>query len=176
MLLKISEIEEKLNYRFSPLEPMITGMRLLPGGLSGLEISELQDFAKPTLPGDFKLLLERYDFGNLTIGPVYFSISGHYVRDVIRMTDALCLPRGLLFIAGSDPDDFALNLISGEILLLDREILKIGPVIAKSFEKFLRGLGTAMLRRGEGDNHMLATSIAREVASQDEGFWRRLVA
>lgn len=175
MLLKISEIEEELNYKFSHLEPMITGMRLLPGGFSELDISELQDFAESDLPGDFKFFLERYDFGNLTIGPVYFSVSGYYVRDVIRMTEALCLPRGLLFIAGSDPDDFALNLISGEILLLDREVLKIGPVVARSFEGFLRGVGTAMLRRGEGDNHVLAASIAREVASQDERFWRRLV-
>ncbi|NAG47406.1 hypothetical protein GUC42_24695 [Escherichia coli] len=65
MLLSIEDIKSGLDKEFLPLEPMVTGLRLV-GKIT--EIDEVEDTEKRlgvTFPDTFSSLIRQYNFGYL---------------------------------------------------------------------------------------------------------------
>jgi hypothetical protein len=185
-LLQIEEIQRGLEREFLPLEPMLTGLRLIsresPVDVSVLVAAEEKLGIK--LPREFTEYIARFDFGRLTIGPVAFGSGGDYLKELIETNQHFCWwgggkrPDNLLMVGNSDPYVLLLNASSGEILAMDRESeWTKAPPIARHFDLFVRGLGTVMLGRGDlGDveRERLAELVSSDAGGRDSGFWLSL--
>jgi len=175
----VQEIQQTLDDTFLPLEARgITGMRLVDGGLPEGTIDHFEErLGTQPWPADFKEFLNRYDFGRLTLGPVHFCGNGQYLNDLVRLNGDSSRPSELLVIAGSDPHLILLNLKDGSVLALDNELDWEGArPVARTFELFMRGLGTmAEARARRAAPPSLAKTIAADVGVPDSPYWLTLV-
>ena len=83
-LMTVTDIRDGLEREFLPLEPMLSGFRLVSGGVSSPAVRECERQLGVTFPDDFRALIQTFDFGNLTIGPVAFCETGNYLERLIR--------------------------------------------------------------------------------------------
>ncbi len=175
----MQEIQRGLDSTFLPLEARgLTGMRLIDGGLPEGTIDHFEErLCTPPWPADFREFLNRYDFGRLTLGPVAFCGNGHYLNDLVTLNGRRGRPSELLVIASSDPHLILLNLKDGSVLALDNELgWEAAMPVARTFELFMRGLGTmaeARVRRAAPPS--LAKTIAAGVGVPDSPYWLTLV-
>ncbi len=184
MLLNIDEIKAKLDAEFLPLEPMLSGYRMIDSTIVSDELEGLEKSLNTRFPGEFRNLVFRYDFCNLTIGPIFFGTTGDYIKtlkeyNLSEQTKEWTLgprPNHIVLIADSDPYAICLNCENGHVLaFLHEESLKESVTISSSFELFFRGIGTVILMRTEvEDRYELATQVAAELESQDDDFWMQL--
>lgn len=182
ILLSTHEIQQGLDKEFVPLEPMLTGLRLIGGGLSDAALETFERSMNLSLPTSFRELVKEYDFGKLTIGPVVFCNAGDYVGELTKLNTKVAWwgtgsrPANLLMVANSDPFAILLNLESGEVLAMDAERgWRASVVIARSFDLFVRGVGTTMLVRNQAvDRAALGRSVASEVETSEEPYWLQL--
>jgi len=174
MLLALEDIQARMDKKVDAMELELSRLRLMSGGLADHEISALEKQAGHRLPVDFEALIRRYDFTDLSIGPVDFSFTRVLPYEISGFTIDPQLPEGMLLIAGSDPHDFAIDATTGEIRLLDSELREIRYVVARSFELFVRGVATVMLMRQDTERPALAASVAFAVGAQSVEFWEWL--
>lgn len=171
----MQEIQRDLDHTFLPLEARgITGMRLIDGGLPKETIGYFEArVGTPPWPVDFKELLNRYDFGQLTLGLVHFCGNGHYLNDLVKLNGNRDRPSDLLLIAVSDPHLILLNLKQGSVLALDNGLDWGAAVpIARTFELFMRGIGTLAEARARREaTPSLAETIAACVGVPDSRYW-----
>lgn len=71
-LLTIDGIEKGLDQEFLSLEPMLTGLRLIKRGVSEESLHHAENLFAVAFPDAFRKLIQTYDFGWLTIGPIVF--------------------------------------------------------------------------------------------------------
>jgi len=179
MILKtIQEIQQDLDKAFLPLEARgITGLRLIEGGLPEATIDYFEEGLGVSLPADFRAFLNAYDLGRLTLGPVAFCGNGQYLKHLSALNDNDSRPAELLVIANSDPYLILLNLKGGGVLALDHELgWEAVMPIARTFELFIRGLGTmseARARRAAPAS--LAQAIAADAGVSYSPYWLTLV-
>ncbi|NVE01908.1 SMI1/KNR4 family protein [Massilia sp. BJB1822] len=180
-LLTIEDIKQGLDLEFLPLEPLLNGFRLIAGGVSESEIEIAENNIKEGFPNDFKDMLKKFNFGNLTIGPIAFCNNGNYLKELIELNISNSWwgegfrPPNLLLIANSDPYGILLNVKNNNVLALDPELgWKSAKLIAKDFEKYIRGIGTIMLRRSNSDKTNLAKEVLIDVGSNDSAYWLNL--
>lgn len=186
MLLEIESIQRRLDEQFLPLEPLVTGLRLVKKHNQEDRLTECERKLGITFPSSFVALTTHFDFGNLTIGPVAFCGKGDYFAwliDTNRDGSQLELawwtgahrPEGMVMIAISDPFAFLLDTKSEEIFAFGHVSDGVSEsfVIADRFDHFVRGLGTAMLERNpDGGNANLARRIAASVGvDPNNRFW-----
>ncbi|RCS44775.1 SMI1/KNR4 family protein [Bremerella cremea] len=186
-MLEITEIQTRLDDQFLPLEPMLTGFRLLPSEVTKEDIEHLQHQLNTVLPEQFESMLRRFDFGRFTIGPIAFCNTGDFLAWLCENNQdgsaneypwwgSGARPSDLLLIANSDPYAVLLNCKAGLVSVFkhseswnDHMI-----VVADAFEPFIRGLGTTFLERNEqGGNSSLADEVSNEVGGgRGNAFWR----
>jgi len=77
-LIDINQMQQKLDEQFIPLEPTITGMRLVIKKNQKPSLEQCEVVLKVTFPASFSDLTSHYDFGHFTIGPITFCDSGNY--------------------------------------------------------------------------------------------------
>lgn len=189
MLLELTEIQTRLDEQFLPLEPMLTGFRLVTSPVTQADVERMERQLGVVFPVACSSLVRRFDFGRFTIGPMQFGYSGDFLAEVVEMNqegeaDGNCWwgggarPRDLLLIAGSDPNSLLLNCRTGTVSALQNwEPWPAGEiVVAQDFERLLRGLGTAFLQRNPaGGNAELADEVSRDVGvGEENSFWRWL--
>lgn len=177
MLLSFEEIRQGLDEKFVPLEPMLTGLRLLPNADCRTPLGRWSDESSAALPGGLREMAERFDLGRLTIGPVTFGNRGDYAHDLdlYNPQQAADVELGFLVFAISDPFSVAISRKDGSIYVIDPEKIEPEGPIASSVAQFLRGLGTVFLKRTEVlDKISLADEVAGAVDSSSEWFWRWL--
>jgi hypothetical protein len=182
VLLSIDEIRAGLEREFLPLEPMLTGFRLIESTPSEGTIASAEKAVATNFPKDFRELIARFDFGNLTIGPVVFGTSGDYLGEIIELNERAGWwgraerPTDLLMIANSDPFAILLDCRSGSVYSSDVESgWQKARKIADNFSTFLVGLGTTVLKRfGTHDRYGLANAIAKRVGNDHPEFWLNL--
>lgn len=178
-LLSVEEIQEELEKEFLPLEPMLSGFRLVCNKLQEKNIADTEVKLSMHFPIVFRKLISSFDFGNLTIGPVVFCAKGDYLNELIDLNENVYWwgsgqkPSNLIMIANSDPFAILLDETEGKVLAMDSELGWQKPiVIAKDFYNFIRGVGTVMLRRNNtNDKSQLAQIVHEEVGSQSYEFW-----
>jgi hypothetical protein len=190
-LLDIDTIKQRLDDRFLPLEPMLTGMRLSPLPQNRTECEDCATRHELEFPSDFAQLTSQFDFGNLTVGPIVFGNDSDYFAGLYDANEDSALqqcawwqgpkrPDGIIVVAQSDPFDIFLDTRQGSVMAsggAKDNSPRMVP-IARSFEQFFRGIATVMLQRDPaGDNGALAISVAEAVgANPDSDFWQWLAS
>ena len=179
----MSELQNKLNEKFLPLEPTLTGFRLIDGGISHYELEKLENEIGAVLPVKFKEIISNFNFSELTIGPIAFCSTGDYAKELYELNTKINWWRGserpdnLLMIANSDPYAILIDTNTGKILAFDQEQgWRNAMDIAENFEKFVRGIGTAFfLRLGEQDKELITRQIMTDTGAQERKFWEFIV-
>jgi hypothetical protein len=189
MLLEIESIQRRLDERFLPLEPMITGIRLVTKGNQECALAECELELGISFPPSFIGLTTKFDFGDLTIGPIAFGYGGDYFAWLVDSNQRSSpddpawwpgadRPEGYVMIASGDPVAILLDTKSERILSFSHlsDVAIESFVIADRFDYFVRGVGTAMLERNpDGGNEDLARDIAYSVGvNPNNGFWLSL--
>jgi hypothetical protein len=181
-LLTINEIQHGLDKEFLPLEPMLTGFRLVNGGMLETSLIESEKQLGVTLPLAFRDMIKTFNFGRLTIGPVVFCNAGDYLKELVELNTSINWwgegqrPINLLMVANSDPYAILLNVNTGHILAMDVERgWQHAMHIANGFDVYLRGVGTTMLRRNElGDKALLARDVLADAGGSNLAYWAHL--
>lgn len=177
-LLSLDEIQQELDEKFIPLEPMLTGLRLLSRQTSDSPRNRWMEQPGAVLPGGLLELASQFDLGRLTIGPVTFGARGDYTNDLDSYNaEVLEDQPDLIVFALSDPFSYALGR-DGAVYALDPEDDSLSNgAVASSVEQFLRGVGTVFLRRTDvPDKAALANEVADQVGASNRQFWRWLAS
>jgi len=104
-LLTLDEIETGLEKEFAKLEPEISGYRLRKPGLSMSQLQDVETALETNLPDSFKRMVRAYDFGDLTVGGVFFGQTGNYGKFLLIKTASVtnihggglpCVPGSIL--------------------------------------------------------------------------------
>lgn len=183
-LLSVDDVRAGLDRQFLPLEPMFVGFRLIERPPPANAIEHAEKTLAIAFPDDFRELIARFDFGNLTVGPIVFGTSGNYPAEITRLNLEAGWwgpgkrPDNLLMIANSDPFAILSDTRSGCVYALDPELgLHRTCKIADSFLSFFLGLGTIVLMRQQvEDRYGLATAVSAGVGSGHTGFWLQMAS
>ncbi len=186
-LLTLGEIEKGLEEEFAKLEPEISGYRLCKPGLSTSQLQDVESALETNLPDSFKRMVRAYDFGDLTVGGVFFGQTGNYAKFLLDQNgqhreypwwESGARPKQLLMIAGSDGYVILLSCDDGKI----SAYLRAGrwsenAVISADFESFLRACGTVYLKRPQTkDRAGFVESIMQSAGGARESkFWTELI-
>lgn len=178
-LLSMEEIRQGLDKEFLLLEPTLTGLRLIRGGVSENDLEVFERGMNVQLPATFRQPVKEYNFGKLTIGPVVFCNNGDYLSELTKLnTNVGWWGRGerpvdLIMVANSDPFAILLDLKKGVVLAMDVERgWQAANMVASSFDLFVQGVGTTMLRRSESpDRGVLGRDVASTVGGGDLQYW-----
>lgn len=182
-LLPLNDIQQGLDKLFLSLEPDLTGFRLLPSSTNHTEIACFEQQLNLTLPIDFKEIIQQFDFGNLTIGPVVFSACGDYLAELFEFNESLnwwgttdSRPQNYLMVATADIYLILMDVTNGRIFAFDREAhWQSLRVIAGSFSIFIQAVGSVMLQRHpDKNNNSLAAKICTSIQGEDISFWEFL--
>jgi len=181
-LLSIDDIRTGLDRQFLPQDPMFVGFRLIERPMPAGAIEHAEKTLAIAFPEDFRELIARFDFGNLTIGPIVFGASGDYLAETTELNQETGWwgpgerPGNLLMIANSDPFAILLEIRSGCVYALDPDLgLQRTHKIAHAFVSFFLGVGTIVLMRQQvEDRHALATAVSGGVGSEHAAFWLQL--
>ncbi|WP_371764996.1 SMI1/KNR4 family protein [Massilia sp.] len=181
-LLSVEEIKAELDREFTPLEPMLTGFRLIEKNTPDSAIKSAEKLISTNFPYGFRELIAKFDFGNLTIGPVVFCSSGDYLAELVELNLNVMWwgggqrPENIIMIGNSDPFAILLNTNSGSVYAFDSENgWEKSKKISDDFFGFFSALGTVVLTRNQTlDRRKLAEEILEEVGAEDFEFWLRL--
>jgi hypothetical protein len=181
-LLTFDEIKQGLDQQFLPLEPMLTGLRLVDGGVLDEALDSCESQLSVAFPTSFRSTVKAFDFGKLTIGPIVFCNTGDYLRELKRVNTEITWwgnggrPDNLLVVANSDPYAIFLNCEMDELFALDADIgWQKAKKIAKGFDNYVRGIATIMLRRTNmRDFVSLAQAVMSDVDGTDLAYWSQL--
>lgn len=181
-LLSVDDIRAGLDRQYSPLEPALVGFRLIERPAPAGAIKHAEQALAVAFPENFRELIARFDFGNLTIGPIVFGICGDYLAEIAGLNQKTGWwgrgerPDNLLMIANSDPFAILMDTRSGCVYALDPELGPQGTYkIADTFLSFFLGVGTTVLMRQQvEDRSGLATAVSVGVGSEHAPFWHEL--
>ncbi|BBB64203.1 hypothetical protein UNDKW_5930 (plasmid) [Undibacterium sp. KW1] len=181
-LLSIEKIQAGLDKEFFPLEPMLSGYRIIRKILPEDKVAKTEATLGVKFPNEFRTIISEFDFGMLTIGPIVFCAKGDYIQELIDLNTSVCWwregqrPENMIMIGNSDPFTILLDVNSGCVFAMDPEVgWEKSKIIAGNFLDFFRGIGTAMLMRNEIDDRRgLAQGIFENVKSEDLEFWSQL--
>lgn len=180
MLLSIEDIKSGLDKEFLPLEPMVTGLRLV-GKIT--EIDEVEDTEKRlgvTFPNTFSSLIRQYNFGYFTLGPIIFGSSGNYLNDLLDINSGVWWGRGQkpndkIVIAISDHYTFILDVKNESVSVITSELnWDDAKVISSNFYLFFCGIVTIFLLRNQQSSEEIAKQVSNAVGSQYNEFWFKL--
>lgn len=73
-LLTVEEIRKGLDQEFIPLEPMVTGLRLINGGGSEDVLGIFENENKISFPDDFRCLIKKLILGTLQLVRLFFAM------------------------------------------------------------------------------------------------------
>lgn len=126
-LLSVEEIKAELDREYALLEPMLTGFRLIEKNTPDSAIKSAEKLISTNFPDGFRELIAKFDFGNLTIGPVVFCSSRDYLAELVELNlnvmwwGAGQRPENIMMIGNSDPFAILLNTDSGSVYAFDSE-------------------------------------------------------
>ena len=177
-MLTILDIEKKLREKFYPYQEEMDDLILKKRACALANLSKLESELNIKICNDFLLFLEAYDLDNFSLGNVTFGTGEDYVNTLIEINKENEFnhwwlghrrPESVIVIAISDPYTILLNNdnnkiygISGESYQFEKE------EISKSFELFVRGVGTLFLKEGS------VSEVAGAVGAVNEDFWHSL--
>ncbi|MEB8641882.1 nuclease [Cronobacter muytjensii] len=127
---------------------------------------------------DFLLFLETYDLDNFSLGNVAFGTGEDYVNTLIELNKENEFnhwwlghrrPESVIVIAICDPYTILLNNNNNKIYGMSGESYQFEKEeISKTFELFVRGVGTLFLKEGT------VSEVAGAVGAVNQDFWQSL--
>lgn len=158
-LLSLEEIQNQLSLKLAKVPQGIrdefSNFTLNSSNLSSSDICQLENALGTTLPSIFKATILKYDFGDTSIGNVWFGRLAKYSLWLMSRNSSelpFCWwgegerPINLVNIAQTDGYILLLKTQSEEILSFRRSgEWKNAEVVAKDFELFVRLAGTVYL-------------------------------
>ncbi len=187
MLLNVKEIKQKLDDEFLELEPEVIGYRLTNSKMDEHLVQELNSIFSVSLPQEFIDLILNYDFGDLTVGGVWFGNNDNYFKFLLNMNlenqeypwwGTGEKPENLLLIGATDGYIILLDCKSGYIeAYLRSSTWQNAGKTSENFNLFFRGIGTAYLEKEElKENQELQKNLIEEVKpKKDVSFWSELI-
>ena len=164
-----------------------SGYHLRPSVLRPEDLERVESELGVRLPMSFRQGLLRWDFGDLSLGNVWFGSDGDFLGMLRRenVSDPSAprwwgsgeRPSSALLIGATDGYLVLLDLVSGSALAMPRsESIEAATQVAADLELLIRGLGTLFLgREGSSDPRQLASEIAAAVdGSAGSAFWTDL--
>lgn len=188
LLYDLKLIKEKLDSKFEPLEPRLSGFRLVSPKDETQYLGRLEKQTAKSLPKDFQRICTTFDLGNFTIGPIVFGNSENYTLKLCELNGpsqefpwwgaGKKRPESLLLIAYSDPYSILLNLDIGEVLTFDNtKGYEDAFCIASKFSLFFRAVGTIFFERNEREDKDILCQQILNASGKFEGkeFWDFLI-
>lgn len=187
-VLDLEVISREVNSMFSGLPYEVPELLLLHGGYSPDAISELESALGCHLPDDFKRTIETYRLSGFSLGPIDFSSGVDYLRSIYENNRSSDEPRWwgsgdrpeeLLLIAVSDRFPLLISTVNSDIITYDMDSARDRSLIrvASCFSMLMRGAGTMVVRRGDGDVSVSFTlNILKATGGEpaSEIFWRTI--
>ncbi|CAM3821746.1 SMI1/KNR4 family protein [Parendozoicomonas haliclonae] len=180
-LLSIKSIQQKLDLEFSHLEPMVTGLTL-KNAHSVPQTERAESSINVILSNQFKEFLSLYSLDEFTLGPIAFSNSGDYIKELMEYNDTRWWgdgdrPSQKIMIANSDPYAIIMDQSTQAIYSFDAEIgLASLQKIANNFDSFIRSLGTCLLDNDPSNQpDKKAKEISTSAGSRSLEFWKLLL-
>jgi hypothetical protein len=182
-MLELTEIQQTLRSKFGDLTPRVAALTL-DDARDDFDFDRVERSLQVEFDPTTRVLLSRYSFEELSLGPISFGDGRSYGDWLIRLNTAgdgavpwwgkSERPRGVLLVATSDEYAILLNTMSGEI-----SALKYGTpignefVVARSLNFFLRGAGTIFVQR---ESARSKADLGEQVAVEANGnsgsrFW-----
>jgi hypothetical protein len=180
-LYSIDEIRIGLDEAFKPHEPDLAGYRFVEGGATPAAVAALEKTLALTLPDDLVHLICKYQFGDLSIGPVAFCGTGDYVKELLELNTTVPWwggnerPPGFVMFANSEFGAFVIECPLGSVFLFEAGQPPTAAVkIADSFSNFVRAIGTVALLRIRSElKNVQAADLGLAVGVGDAHFWER---
>jgi hypothetical protein len=164
-----------------------SGYHLRPSTLRPEDLDDAERELGVRFPVSFRQGLLQWDFGDLSLGNVWFGSDGDYLGmlrqqnvsdpSVPRWWGDGDRPSATLLIGATDGYLVLLDLVSGSALAMPRsKSIESANQVAANLELLIRGLGTLCLaREGSSDRRQLASEIAAAVdGSAGSAFWTDL--
>ncbi|EOW6744292.1 nuclease [Cronobacter dublinensis] len=177
-MLTILDIEKRLREKFYPYQEEMDDLILKKRTCTLANLSKLESELNVKICNDFLLFLETYDLDNFSLGNVAFGTGEDYVNTLIELNKESDFnhwwlghkrPEGVIIIAISDPYTILLNNNNGQIYGINGESYQFREgEISKSFELFVRGVGTLFLKEGT------VSEVAGAVGAVTQDFWHSL--
>ncbi|ANF96468.1 SMI1/KNR4 family protein [Paenibacillus bovis] len=176
-MLTLSEIKQKLDDKFIPLQDIVNGLRLMERKQNvTAQVRQLEQQLGMSLPADFADFVHAYDLDNFGLCNVTFGTENDYVKWVLdinttsgfdRWWSGSERPAALICIALSDPYTLLLNLQTNEVYAMTSETQDgEWQRVASHFSLFIRGLGTAYLES------VSPKQLAQETEAETLNFWQ----
>ena len=197
-LLDFSNIQRQLDKLFSEIPDDIqlelSDLKLKNSNLSSDSLSQVESKLKISLPNIFKKMTIKYDFGDLTLGEVWFGSKVNYAEYLIKLNarqikdqekkiyfvswwGADERPKNYIMIGASDGYIVLLNTATEEILAYSRtESHESAEVVASDFENFVRAIATVYILVQNEVVDKTLTKIPSVIGSNiNNGFWREII-
>ncbi|QJP75930.1 SMI1/KNR4 family protein [Enterobacter cloacae] len=175
MLLTINEIEVKLHEKFSPFNGEMDDLILKKEFrlINNIKLSE--EKLRVNFSKDFIKFVNNYDIDNFSLGNISFGHGGDYLEKIISINNdefnhwwiGKHRPDGVICVAISDRYTILLNNHDGKVYALTSEHTMDGwESIADSFELFIRGVGSHVLKTYS------ISEIIKLTGASDTAFWK----
>ena len=190
-LLEIPEIYEHLASHFMEipidLRENLSQLLLKKSNLESHVLEETEVLLGVKLPESLKQMILEYDFGDLTLGAVWFGRKETYLEYLVKYNTyrkgflnwwgSIDRPTNLLVVADSDGYVVLINTDSGKIVAFDRnESYNKTQVVANDFKLFFQGIATIDIRYRNGRDKELIYNIPLVVGSFNENkFWQEIM-
>ena len=198
-LLDFSDIQKKLDKLFSEIPNEIcselSDLKLKQSTLSEDNLFKVESVLQISLPNTFRQLILKYDFGDLTLGGVWFGNKENYDKYLIKVnTDRVKdkqrkiyfsswwgadkRPENCIMVGASDGYVVLLNTATEEILSYPRiKSYKSVKVIASNFKDFVRAVATVYVLIQNKVDEQILTEIPLMIGSNiDNCFWREIIS
>jgi hypothetical protein len=184
-LLSSESISTGLKAKLAGAPVDVTEFLLRAPGLSTSDIENLARELRTNFTDSFRTALQRYALDPLTIGGVTIGSKGGFEDFVLEMnTDPVVTwwgegfrPRDLVLIGTSDGFAIIANMADGGIFAFHHgDNPESRVLVATDLDLFVRGLGTASLKKGDDDISKLASAIANAVGASSDQFWLEFVS
>ena len=191
VLFEIPEIYEHLTAHFMEipidLRENLSQLLLKKSNLKSQSLEETEVLLGVTLPESLRSMILEYDFGDLTLGGVWFGRKETYLEYLVKYNtyregflnwwDDTDRPTNLLVVADSDGYVILVNTGTGQIVAFDRnESYDKIQVVASNFKLFFQGVATMDIRYQNSEDKELMYDIPLAVGSSNENeFWQQMI-
>ena len=148
-------------------------------------LNEVEARLEIRLPTSFREIILQYDFGNLTLGRIWFGKDENYTQFLIESNadeqqnftwwGSGRRPINHLLVAGSDSYLILLNISTGETsAFLRSQSWEKFKIVASSFDIFSRAAATVFLQTRK--DYEFSANLFRAVGcSNNCSFWREII-
>lgn len=181
-LLTIDEMVKLLHRDFSPIESIVSGLRLKKRVEAKENIEQVAQQLGVDFPTDFVDLISAYDFGHFSILSVYFGNDMNYLDQLVDIhrhlshEDRRQLSTQFVCVAIGDAETLIMDVTNSNIYMFGAERPFNEKIkVAETFPQFICALGTAYVHKKENSEHEFMRLVKNSFGSDSTAFWREVI-